>query len=161
MPRPLVCDLGASSTRCTCTVHTELVWDGANTATAITQNGQSLSVGDDWTPEVLFSLGVESSLMTTFLRLANEASLPVLAYVSAGQLVALEDDGCRLIVSVCIVVENSAAEVIAEEIWQEARGTAPLAAMLSSQLNVEAAVTVVGAGAPYVEGVRRSPRVEP
>lgn len=143
--QPLMCDNGVSSMRCDCTVASELVWDGASTATAIGRQGQSLRIGDEWSPEILFSLGVESDLMTTFLRMAREASLVVRAYVSAGHLIALPDEGRRLVVSVCIVVDSATAEVMADDIWQEARRTAGTAAMLGSQLTVEASIMVVAA----------------
>jgi hypothetical protein len=116
-------------------------------ATAVGRRGQSLSVGDDWSPEALLSLGAESDLMTTFIGLANEASLQVLGYVSAGQFVDVADEGRRLAISVCIVVGSAADEAMAEETWSDARTNARLAGMLGSQVTVEAAIMVVGAEA--------------
>jgi hypothetical protein len=147
-----MCDRGARSTRCACTVASELIWDGATAATAIGRQGQSLRLGDEWTPEILFSLGVESDLMRTFLRLADEASLVVRAYLSAGHLIALQSEERRLVISVCIVVDSAAAEGIAEDLWRDARQTAGTAAMLGRGLTVEASITVVGADAASAAG---------
>jgi hypothetical protein len=90
--------------------------------------------------------------MRTFLRLADEASLDVRAYLSAGHLIALQNDERRLVISVCIVVDSAAAGGIAEDLWRDARQTAGTAAMLGPGLTVEASITVVGADAASAAG---------
>ena len=130
------------SARCECRTATELIWEGGNTATAIGKQGQSLCIGDEWRPDALFALAVESDLMQTFVSLLRDASVEVLGYVSAGELVDLEVEQ-HLFISVCVVVETAPLAALAEGAWQEACDVAPLARVLGSRLHAKASVTHV------------------
>lgn len=122
---------------------TELVWSGAERATAVGANGQLLQLGEDWSAASLFALAVESDLMSTFVRLAHDAALPLLGYVSASSVDATEKRP-RLSVSVCLVIADGAFVAAARELWRSTCATAPIAALLEGQLTTELAINVIG-----------------
>lgn len=126
---------------------TELVWHGGESGTGLTEHGASMSCGcpAEWVPEHLLCLAADSSFMTTLLRLASEAGLEVLGYVSRARLEAPADAGQppQVTLSPCIVVGSDEAARVIERLCNEAVRESLVSRVLHGRIHVSADVKVV------------------
>ena len=129
--------------------HIQLVWDRGGVGTAQAESGGSISIGpaDEWTPERLLTAAVESSVMTNFLRLADEAGLEVLGYVSAGEA-SLDAGGTgriKVVVRPCVSVRDEHAVEAVHRFLAAARAASPIVRILGDAMTLEAVVVAFGA----------------
>ena len=127
--------------------HIQLVWDRARACTAQARSGVTITIGsnDGWTPEQLLVAAAESSLMTVFLRLADDANLRVLGYVSSAGAMLDPDTAFppSIVVRPCIVVGREEDTEAARRLITTALETSPAARALREVLRVDADVIVV------------------
>ena len=133
------------------TDHIQLVWDRECAGTAQAESGCSLSVGPggEWTPEQLLVAAAESSLMTIFLRLADEQGLGVLGYVSSAGAAFDPDTPVRMsiVVRPCIVIGRQEEREPVERLLARAVEVSPVARALKDALRIDAEVIVVASAA--------------
>lgn len=129
--------------------HVQLIWDREGAGTAESQSGSHLRVGPggDWTPEQLLVIASESSVMTRFLRLAAEAGVEVLGYVSAAEEALCAEPAVRpsIVVRPCIVVGRETDRAPVQGLLASAGQDAPVARALGSALRIDAEIVVVPA----------------
>jgi organic hydroperoxide reductase OsmC/OhrA len=128
--------------------HIQLVWDRGSAGTAQCGCGCGISVGTtgEWTPERLLAAAVESSVMTHFLELADQAGLEVLGYVSAGGTVAApgETRGLNVVVRPCVSIADEKDAPAVHRFLLAARDASPIVRSLGGVTTVEADVIVLG-----------------
>ncbi len=124
----------------------ELLWDLERAGIAESPTGETLEIGEPgpWTPGRLLSLAAQASLMTEFLRLAEEASLPVLGYLSscAARAGSRQPNPVALILSPCIVVGSQDDSACAERLLEEAMETSAVCRLLRGAAELDARVVV-------------------
>lgn len=106
----------------------ELIWNREHVGTVTSPGGHELRVGpnDEWSPERLFSIALQSALMETFLALAEEFDLHVVGYLSSGRLEdGRESDGARFVLQPCVVVLEESDQRLAESLLARAAATHP------------------------------------
>ncbi len=127
--------------------HIQVVWDRARACTAQAGSGVTIDIGTSggWTPEQLLVAATESSLMTVFLRLADEAGLAVLGYVSAAEATLDREREIppSLVVRPCIVVGREQDKAPALRLIARTLEASPAARALKGVLRVDADVIVV------------------
>jgi hypothetical protein len=129
----------------------DLVWEGGLHGTVFIDNGVPLTAGADvgWTPEVLVATAAGAALMATFLRMAQEAGIEIVGYVSAQRVSGGPVNGCpSLLVSPCISVRTDAAAQAVLPLIEQAIDCARGGDATSCNLTVEPRVTVVPASGP-------------
>lgn len=131
--------------------HIQLIWDRECAGTAQARSGCSIHVGPtgEWTPEQLLVTAVESSLMTIFLRLAAEAGIEVLGYVSAAEAALDADPPLRPSIAVrpCVVVGREQDREPIQRLLASAGELSPVARALGGAVRVNANVVVVPSAA--------------
>lgn len=117
----------------------ELIWDESRAATAETPSGQLLQVEEkgNWTPGRMLSMAVQSSLMFEFFRLAEEAGLEVLGYVS-NAATTQEEPQMRMVVLPCILLEAESDIPRGEELLHQAFTSSRICRLLGSGLDLDA-----------------------
>lgn len=132
---------------------TEIIWDREGTATAIS-GVCSLSAGPEaaWSPPLLLATAASASLLTTFLSLAHDASIPLLGYVAQQTPVVDEIRGSivEIAITACISVPSERSAGGARLVWETATRTAPVLRALQCPVTCEAHVVVLSeiAGEP-------------
>lgn len=128
-------------------MHAQLVWDRGTAGTAQAVSGCSITVGPngEWTPEQLLVAAIEASLMHAFLRLADEAGLVVLGYVSAAEAELGPDPASptRIVVRPCIVVAHERDREPALAFVQRAMTESPIARALGACVRTTGEVIVM------------------
>ena len=106
---------------------------------------RALLAGDteSWTPDLLVATGLAVSVMTSFVRLAADAGLEVLAYASQQRVD--RSDGSRpvIVVAPCIAVRSAADGAAARCLCERAATALADAESLTSALAVEPRVAVI------------------
>lgn len=124
----------------------DLVWDGGLHATAFVDDGAPLTAGADvgWTPELLMATAAGTALMTLVLRLASEAGIEILGYVSEQRLQGPSENSCpAVLVSPCISVRSQPAADVISSLVADAIEMARESGTLARHLRVEPHVAVV------------------
>ena len=116
----------------------ELIWERAGLAVASNPAGHELCVGKDgeWEADRLFSLAMQSALMSSFVERAERAGLHLLGYVSSGNLrsARASDRDRELVLAPCVVVESEAEREVAWSILQQAAADSHLCRLLGEGL---------------------------
>jgi organic hydroperoxide reductase OsmC/OhrA len=124
----------------------ELIWEAKRVGTAESPSGETLEIGapGPWTPGRLLSLAAQSSLMVEFLRLAEEAALPVLGYVSSAEtrFDPSGTDAGTLTLSPCIVVGSQQDSAHAERLLEEAMEASPVCRLLRGDAELDGRLVV-------------------
>jgi hypothetical protein len=122
----------------------ELLWGAERAATAESPTGETIEVGESgpWTPGRLLSLAAQSSLMMEFLRLADEAALPVLGYLSSAAESATERGAMALILSPCIVVGSPEDSARAERLLEAAMEASKVCRLLRGAAELDGRLVV-------------------
>lgn len=117
----------------------EVVWDEGLKGTAEAPSGEVLGVeeGGVWTPWRMLSAAVQTSLMFEFFRLAEEAGLEVLGYVSNAGRGEDEPLG-RIILLPCILVGDQSDVPRAEELLELALTRSPICRQLGAAVEMDA-----------------------
>jgi len=123
--------------------HLQVVWDRDCRCTAQARSGDTIDVGPGarWSPEQLFVAGVESSLMSVFLRLAQDAGVEILGYVSAAES-TLDLNALRpsIVVRPCIVVDSEEDRRRVLRLLSNVAEASPIARALGSAVSIDAEV---------------------
>ena len=131
---------------------TQLIWDCECAGTAQAQSGSCLKIGPqtDWSAERLLVAAAESDLMSVFMRLAREAGLEVLGYISAAEsdLHAEAAGRPRVVVRPCIVVGREEDRARVGRLVAQTGDHSPIARALGDTLQFQAEVVVVPPAAP-------------
>ena len=132
--------------------HTQLIWDRACAGTAQAESGCCLHTGphSEWSAGNLLVAAVESDVMATFMRSAEESGLPVLGYVSAAEAVLDHDPDVRpsIVVRPCIVVGSEKDRSGAQRLVVNTKARSAIARALGESLRIQAEVVVVPPAGP-------------
>lgn len=116
----------------------DLIWDRAGLAIATNPTGVELWVGrsGEWEADHLFSLAMQSSLMSSFVELAERAGLHLLGYMSSGSLRPAGPGGedREVVLAPCVVVELEAEREPAWSILHQAAAESHLCRLLGERL---------------------------
>lgn len=126
----------------------DLVWDGGLRATAFVDDGAPLTTSADvgWTPDLLIATAAGTALMTLVLRLASEAGIDIVDYVSEQRLHGHPENGCPgILVVPRISVRSQRAADLISSLMAVAIEMARENGTLSRHSSVEPHVSVVWA----------------
>lgn len=130
----------------------ELVWDARQQGTGRGSSGTSLRVGAEthFSPEDLLGLAAAGCLMTTFLTLAEEASVPLLSYLSTAELVAGSVPGApsRVRVRAYVTAATEADRERLERLVERTKAKSPIACLLGDRVEVLPEFRVLMAPSP-------------
>jgi hypothetical protein len=116
----------------------ELIWERADLAIASNPAGHELRVGGsgEWEADRLFSLALQSALMSSFVARAERAGIHLLGYMSSGNLRPAGAGGQdrELVLAPCVVVEAEAEREAAWSILHQAAADSHLCRLLGEGL---------------------------
>jgi hypothetical protein len=116
----------------------DLIWDRAGLAIASNPAGHELRVGEggEWEADRLFSLALQSALMSSFVERAERAGIHLLGYLSSGNLrpAAAGDRDRELVLAPCVVVEAESEREAAWSILHQAAADSHLCRLLGEAL---------------------------
>lgn len=122
---------------------TELVWDDDQDATGVVlgapSRGTALKVGPKagWLPAHLVTVAAASCFMTTLLRLADSARVPVLGYVSIAKMQRRNREATPTIVlTPCIVVGSQEHSDVVRNLCQQAREASDVCRALEHRIQI-------------------------
>jgi uncharacterized OsmC-like protein len=117
----------------------ELIWDSGRLATTTAPSGASATVGEgaDFTPDDLIAIAAAGCLMQTFLRLAEEARLPLLSYAATARVAAGASALPRVVIRSFIVVAEPAVEGHVRDLLNQAYEASPVCRMLGDRVSCE------------------------
>jgi hypothetical protein len=115
----------------------ELVWDSGRLGTATAPSGASATVGDraDYDPDDLLGMAAASSVMRTFLELAEPRDLPILSY-AATAYVESPANGRKPCVHVCsfVVASDTVKQSDVLRVLEIAVATSSICRMLGDRI---------------------------
>ncbi len=132
--------------------HSQLIWDRDCAGTAQADSGCCLYTDPEsgWSAGRLLVAAVESDVMATFLRIAADAGVRVLGYVSAAEATLDHDPAVRpsIVVRPCIVVGHEKDRPLVQRLVLGAAGRSAIARALGESPRIQAEVVVVPPAGP-------------
>ena len=123
-----------------CPCRSEVVWKDDLSGTAETPGGEVIEIGEgsEWTPERMASTAAQASLMIEFLRLAGEAGIDVMGYLSnaASTIVPAGGLPARMVISPCVVVASEADATAAESLLRRAVRQSAVCGLFGDSLEI-------------------------
>jgi organic hydroperoxide reductase OsmC/OhrA len=131
------------------TTTAQVVWDTGGSGIAMTPDGETMRLGDtgEWTPDALLALAAASALMQTVLRMASDADIDILGYVSTVRVESAAETSLPCIqLCPCVVISNDEEEALVRELCRRAAEQSPIARLLGTRLLVEPLVQPIWTG---------------
>jgi organic hydroperoxide reductase OsmC/OhrA len=125
----------------------ELVWDAERAGTATAPSGVSVTVGEDahFAPDDLLAMSAASCLMRTFLRLAEEANLPILSYTATARTEFGCEDGDlpRVSIHTYLVAATNDEQRALQQLARRSVSLSPILQLLGDRAAVTSDVRVL------------------
>jgi organic hydroperoxide reductase OsmC/OhrA len=129
----------------------ELVWDAARLGTATAPSGASATVGEQgsFSPEDLIAMATAACLMRTFLRLADQAHIPILSYAATAHANISAPAGApHVAVHAYVVAPSCDDERDLMELSAESARLSPVAQLLGDRITIASDVRVLCGAEP-------------
>ena len=129
----------------------ELIWDAASVGTATTLVGASITIGEaaDFSPEDLVAAAAAGCVMRTFLRLADDARIPILGYTAVSRIESPEPEAASKVRVRCsVVTSEDVSEAEVRRLLREAVNASPISHMLGGRVVCQADVRCLCGACP-------------
>lgn len=123
----------------------ELVWDVSRVGTATAPSGVSATVGDDaaYSPDDLLAMAAAGCHMRTFLRLADDARMPVSSYAATAHVDAGGASAPRVHVRAYVVLPGDVRESQAAALLEQAARISPVSRALGDRVRFQSEIRVL------------------